>query len=346
MAKARKEKTDTLLDYNRILSLLRSKQYNRIYLLEGTEPYYIDQLIQYFDEQILAPEEKDFNLITLYGKDSSWSDVANACARFPMFGEHTIVILREATQLRNIDELIPYFRQPAASTILVIDYRGKDSTSKDKWVKAIEDGGGVVFKSQQLTETDIPGWIQQFGAMHQIKIDAEQATTLAAYLGNDLQKITNEIEKVRINEPNLETLSPELIEKYIGISRDYNFLDLPKVIFQNDTVKLSRMLSYFINNPKSAPLPPLVATFYTFADKIYRCYSVPNDFNNPESKSLYYYRGYAAQMDVHTLHKFVAILNELALRAVGIGADSQSSGGILKEAVAKMMLLLHHKQIQ
>lgn len=343
MAKARKEKVDSLSDFNRILSLLKSKQYNPLYLLEGEEAFYIDQLIDIFDEQILDADQKDFNLITLYGKDSEWSDVINACSRFPMFAEHTIVILREALQLKNMDELIPYFKKPTASTIFVIDHRGKETNSKDKWARTIADSGGIIFKSQKLSEAEMPGWIQQYGGMQKLKIEKEQAETLAAYLGNDLQKITNELDKVRINEPELSVLSPELIEKYIGISRDYNFLDLPKVIFQNDTVKLSRMLTYFVANPKSAPLPPLVATFYTFADKIYRCYSVPNDFNNPDSKALYYYREYAARFSVETIHKFIVLLNDLALKTVGINTGTKNDGEILKEMVAKLILTLYPK---
>lgn len=343
MAKARKEKVDTLADFNRILSVLKSRQYNPFYLLEGEEFYYIDQLIDFFDEQILAADQKDFNLMTLYGKDSEWSDVVNACSRFPMFADHTIVILREAVQMKNLDELIPYFKQPTSSTLLIIDYRGKDTNSKDKWAKVLVDNNAVVFKSQKLPESEVPTWIQQYGGMQQLKIEREQAETLAAYLGNDLQKITNELDKVKINEPDLGTLTPELIEKYIGISRDYNFLDLPKVIFQNDTVKLSRMLTYFVANPKSAPLPPLVATFYTFADKIYRCYSVPNDFNNPDSKSLYYYREYAAKFNVETIHRFIVLLNDLALKTVGIGTGTKNDGEILKEMVAKLILTLYPK---
>lgn len=343
MAKARKEKVDTLADFNRILSVLKSKQYSPFYLLEGEEFYYIDQLIDFFDEQILDADQKDFNLMTLYGKDSEWSDVVNACSRFPMFAEHTIVILREAIQMKNLDELIPYFKHPTSSTLLIIDYRGKETNSKDKWAKTLTDNNAVIFKSQKLSETEVPTWIQQYGGMQQLKIEREQAETLAAYLGNDLQKITNELDKVKINEPGLGTLSPELIEKYIGISRDYNFLDLPKVIFQNDTVKLSRMLTYFVANPKSAPLPPLVATFYTFADKIYRCYSVPNDFNNPDSKSLYYYREYAAKFNVETIHRFIVLLNDLALKTVGIGTGTKNDGEILKEMVAKLILTLYPK---
>lgn len=343
MAKAKKEKVDSLADFNRILSVLKSKQYNPIYLLEGEEGYYIDQLIDFFNEQILDADQKDFNLITLYGKDSDWSDVVNACSRFPMFAEHTIVILREAVQLKNMDDLIPYFKQPTASTILVIDYRGKDTNSKDKWAKGIADANGIIFKSQKLAESEMPSWIQQYGGMQSIKIEREQAEMLAAYLGNDLQKITNELDKVKINEPDLKVLSPDLIEKHIGISREYNFFDLPKVIFDNDTVKLSRMLTNFIANPKSAPLPPLVATFYTFADRIYRCYSVPNDFNNPDSKALYHYRNYAARYSVETIHKFIAMLNDFALKAVGVGTSVKNDGEILKEFVARLILILHPK---
>ncbi|HTO17512.1 MAG TPA: DNA polymerase III subunit delta [Edaphocola sp.] len=345
MAKAKKEKIDTLAEYNKIISLLRSKQYSSIYLLEGEEAYYIDKILDVFNEEILSADEKDFNLITLYGKETNWSDVINSCNQFPMYGDHIIVILREAVQLNKIEELIPYFKKPSASTIFVIDYRGKETNSKDKWVKPLKENGGVIFKSQSLDEMEIPSWIQQYGANRNIKIDFPIAETLASYLGNDLMRITNEIQKVLINEPDLKDLSADLIEKYIGISRDYNYLDLPRVIFQNDTKKLSRMLNYFIANPKSIPLPPLVATLYTFADRIYRCYSVPNDFNNPESRSLYYYREYAAKYNIHTIHQFIAILNDFALKAVGIGTIPKSNGELVKELAAQLNRILYPQEV-
>ncbi|RQO30096.1 DNA polymerase III subunit delta [Taibaiella sp. KBW10] len=340
MAKATKEKIDTLGEFNRLMAVLKSKQFKNVYLLEGDEPYYIDLLLDYFDHQILDADQKDFNLITLYGKDSEWSDVVNACSRFPMFADHTIVILREAAQLRQMDLMIPYLENPSATSMLVIDYRGKDTNSKDKWLKPIKEKG-IVFKSHRLTEEDIPGWIQQYAAMQQFKVETEQAEVLAGYLGNDLQKITNELQKVQINEPNLSVLSPEMVERYIGISREYNYMEFPKVIFSNDKVRMSRMLTYFVANPKSAPLPALMATFYTFADRIYRCYSVPDDYNNPESRSLYYYRAYAKQFQLTTVHKFIALLNEFALKTVGINIANKSDSELLKELVGKLNALLH-----
>lgn len=340
MAKATKEKVDTLGEFNRLMAVLKSRQYKNIYLLEGEEPYYIDLLLDYFDNQILDADQKDFNLITLYGKDSEWSEVVNACSRFPMFAEHTIVILREAAQLRQPDQLISYFEQPSASTILVIDYRGKETNSKDKWVKPLKEKA-VIFKSNRLAEDDIPAWIQQYGAMQQYKVSAELAEMLAGYLGNDLQKITNELEKVKINEPNMAELTAEMIERYVGISREYNYMDLPKMIFTNDKVRISRMLTYFVANPKSAPLPALMATFYTFADRTYRCYSVPDDYNNPESRALYYYRSYSRMFSVTTIHKFIALLNEFALKAVGINISNKDDSELLKELVGKLNALLY-----
>ncbi|HRP89552.1 MAG TPA: DNA polymerase III subunit delta [Edaphocola sp.] len=344
MAKAKKEKVEkvnTLAAYNKIMSVLNSKQYSPIYLLEGEEAYYIDKILEIFNNEILSPEEKDFNLITLYGKESTAADIMGACSQFPMFGNRSIVILREAAQMDKMEALSPYLEHPTATTIFVIDYRGKSTNSKDKWANAIVAGGGVVFKSQGLEEKEVPSWIQQYGANKNLKIDFSIAEKLANNLGNDLKKISNEIEKVLINEPNLSDLNAELVEKYIGISRDFDFFDLPKVIFQNDTQRLGQMLNYFLGNPKSIPLPPVVATFYTFADRIYRCYSVPDDFNNPESRSLYHYRGYASRFDLLTIHKFIAVLNDFSLKAVGINTGNNNSGEVLKEMIGQLNKILY-----
>ena len=240
-----------------------------VYLVDGEEPYYLDIITSYFEEKILQPHERDFNLTVMYGKDAEWVDVVNACRRFPMFAERQVVILKDASQMKTLSELTAYVEHPSPTTIFLIEHRSKKVDGRSKLPKLI-DKTGVHFTANKLRDTDIPHWIQTYGDEHGLHIGAREADTLAGYLGNDLQKIANEIEKVRINmQPGEAELTPQLIQKYIGISKEYNVFGFPDALTGGHKDQLYKMLSYFISNPKSAPVPLLVGTLYNHFEKMY-----------------------------------------------------------------------------
>ena len=332
------QRVDSFANYIALRRDIMEGRWEKVYLLDGEEGYFIDELLNALDQVLLTPEEKDFNLITLYGKEISWSDVANAVARYPMFGERTVVVLREATQLKDIDQLESYLSKPNVTTTFIIDYRGKKADGKLKWVKAAKDNGAY-FNSEPLFEEDVPNWIKQYAYSFGIEVKDAEAQKLQVHLGTSLQSIANEIDKVRINEPNLSLLSSELIEKYIGISRSYDMIELPKIIFDGDVERLASMLNYFVANPKAAPMPAVLGVFYPFIERVYRCYSVKDDFS-PESKALYYQRKYAQKYSITTIHKAIAILQEFSLKTVGKGTLAKD-GALLKEFCGKLYQLLH-----
>src|SRR4051812_19573025 len=228
-------------DFKKLMQSLQTGQFAPVYLVDGEESYYIDIITSFFEEKILQPSERDFNLMVLYGKDTEWADVVNSCRRFPMFAERQVVIVKDAAQMRGLNELAGYLENPAPTTILLIEHRFKKADGRSKVVKYAKEKG-IHFTSDKIKDEQVPNWIQSYGNTIGFAVHEREAQILATYLGNDLQKIVNEIEKVRINVPDEKELSAALIQKYIGVSRDYNVFEFPEALTNGDKDKLYRML--------------------------------------------------------------------------------------------------------
>lgn len=326
-------------DYFNIKQNLEKGKYASVYVMDGEEPYYIDELLHIFEEKILGPDEKDFNLITLYGKETTWADVVNAARRFPMFAERMVVILKEAAQIKDIGELANYVDNPSPTTILVIDHRLKEIDKRTRFAKVAKDKA-VYFTSKKLKDDETAGWISNFAQSQGYEIPQREAEMLSVYLGNDLQKIANELEKIRINEPDLKQLTTQLIEKYIGISKEYNVFDLPDVIFRNDNNKLARMMAYFTANPKSAPMVLVIGTLYGYLNKVFLCYYSQANFANDRKSGIWTHHRTAAQkFNLSIIHRCIAILEEFSHKAVGI-ENNKGDTSMLREMTGKLNKVL------
>lgn len=266
-------------EYKKIVQSVRMKQFAPVYLIDGEETYYLDKLTELFETAILTEAERDFNLTILYGKDAQWNDVLGACRRFPMFAEKQVVILKDAGSLRGSDDekglnsLLSYVEKPSPATIFLIEHPFKKADTKTKFVKRVKEKG-VHFTSEKVKEDNLPSWIEEFGRESGFIIERPEAEILASYLGADLQKISNEIEKIRINVPNEPKLTRDLIQKYIGISKEYNIFDFPNALTAHNPEKLYNMLTYFLANPKAAPMPLLVGTLFTHFNRMYMAHFV------------------------------------------------------------------------
>lgn len=329
-------------DFKKLFQSLTSKQYSPVYLVDGEEPYYIDLITQYFEENILSPAERDFNLMTLYGKDATWADVVNACRRFPMFAERQVVILKDAAQLRDFNELAGYLENPAPTTVFLIENKFKKADGRSKVVKYAKEKG-MYFTSEKIKDEQVPGWIQTHGREINFHIGEREAQILATYLGNDLQRIVNEIEKVRINIPGEKELTVALIQKYIGVSRDYNVFEFAEALTTNDRDKLYRMLSYFISNPKAAPMPLLIGSFYNQFSKLYQAQFLKGKNEKEMAAALGTYpskvreiMSLAQSWPLPRVEYCMMLLGKYSTMAVGIKNNSDDSE-LLKEMVAKMM---------
>jgi DNA polymerase-3 subunit delta len=331
-------------DYKRLLQSLKTKQYAPFYLVDGEEPYYIDKITEYFEEQILQPEERDFNLMVMYGKDAEWTDVVNACRRFPMFAERQVVILKDASQMKGFNDLLGYLEHPAPTTVFLIEHRFKKADGRSKITKLAKDKG-VLYTFDKIKDEQVPGWIQAYGKEIGLAIGEREAQILATFLGNDLQKIVNEIEKVRINIPEEKELTAALIQKYIGISREYNVFEFPEALTSGDKDKLYRMLSYFIANPKSAPLALLIGTFYTHFNKLYQAQFVRGKSEKEMCAALGTYpnklreiMSVAQMWPLPRIERSMMLLGKFSTMAVGIDNNASESEK-LKELVGKLELV-------
>lgn len=333
-------------ELNKLLQSLNNRQYAPFYLVDGEEPFYIDLITRHFEEKILTPAEKDFNLIILYGKDVEWADVVNACRRFPMFAERQVVILKDAAQMKTLNQLEGYLQHPAPTTVFLIEHRFKKADGRSKLVKLAKDHGAY-FTSSKVKDEQIPGWIENYGRETGFHIGEREAQILAMYLGNDLQKIVNEIEKVRINVPEERALTTQLIQRFIGISHEYNVFELPVALTTGNKDKLYRMLSYFIANPKSAAMPLVIGTFYTHFNLIYQVHAMNGRSEKEISTTLNLYRDRqretmtaARNLSMPKIERCLVMLSEYSAKAVGIGSNADN-GELLKEMIGKLEYVIH-----
>lgn len=331
-------------EYNKILQALRLKQYAPVYLIDGEEPYYLDIITNYFEEQILQPGERDFNLMVLYGKDTEWAEVVNACRRFPMFADKQVVILKDAGQmsLKNFNELAGYIEKPSPTTIFLIEHRFKKADGRSKVVKLVKEKG-VHFTSDKIKDEQVPQWIQGYGNSIGFNIGERESQILATYLGNDLQKIVNEISKVRINVPDEKELTASLIQKYIGISREYNVFEFPEALTGGDREKLYRMLAYFLANPKAAPLPLMIGSFYNHFNRLYQAGFVRGKTDKEAAAALgvspYFVKNIMAAAQnwpLPRVERCILLLGKYNTMAVGI-KSSAGDRELLKEMVGQML---------
>jgi DNA polymerase III subunit delta len=328
-------------DIKKLFQSLKAGQFAPFYLIDGEEPFYLDMITEYFEEKILQPGERDFNLMVWYGKDADWADVVNACRRFPMFAERQVVILKDAGQLKGFNELASYLENPAPTTIFLMEHRFKKADGRSKVVKYAKEKG-FYFTSEKIRDEQIPNWIQVYGRETGFEIGEREAQVLATHLGSDLQKIVNEVEKVRINVPDEKQLTLPMIQKFIGVSREYNVFEFPETLTNGDKDKLYRMLSYFIANPKSAPMPLLIGSFYSHFNRLYQAHFLAGKPEKEMAAALGTYpsrvreiMATAQRWPLHKLEYCLMLLGKYSTMAVGIESNTADTE-LLKEMIGKM----------
>ncbi|HYW94379.1 MAG TPA: DNA polymerase III subunit delta [Bacteroidales bacterium] len=332
------------LTYNQIIKDLDKRIFHPIYFLSGDEPYYIDKISGYIMENVLTDAEKSFNQSVFYGKDTEAATIINAARRFPMMASQQVVILKEAQELKNFEDLVYYFENPLNSTILVINYKYKTLDKRKKIFKTIRDNA-LVFESKKLYDDKVPGWIADELSRKGYKIEPKAAALLTEFLGNDLSRIENELSKLIIVLPdNVKIITVDHIERNIGISKEYNNFELQKALTEKDVVKANRIIRYFASNPKNNHITQTITNLYFFYSKILT-YHVLTDKSE---------RNVAAVLRVHPFFvkeyvkaaracspgktvKIISLLREYDVKSKGYGNVSAGSGDLLKELVFKIM---------
>ncbi|MDR0732867.1 MAG: DNA polymerase III subunit delta [Dysgonamonadaceae bacterium] len=243
-----------------------------VYLFQGDESYFIDRLTDMLIENVLDDSERDFNQIIFYGLETNARTVIASCKRFPMMAERQLVVLKEAQNMKDIEELAHYVKQPLQSTVLVINYKHGKLDGRKKLAAEIGKTG-LAFESKKLYENRMPDFIIRYLQEKNVKIEQKASLLLTDYLGNDLSKLTNELEKLIISLPQANAqITPELIEKNIGVSKDYNNFELQKAIASKDVLKANRIVKYFEQNPKNNPLIVTLTVLFNFFANLMICH--------------------------------------------------------------------------
>lgn len=321
------------------------RNFKPIYLLMGEEAYFIDQLTDLLSETVLSETEKDFNMQTFYGVDSDVNTIISSARRFPMMAEYQLVIVKEAQQLAKFDLFDVYAKNPMKSTVLVLNYKHGAPDKRKAVVKSI-DKAGVVFESKKLYENQIPGFITTYFREKEITIDEKSAQMLTDFVGNDLSKLVPQLQKLEISLPDSsKRVTSDLIEKNIGISKEYNNFELLKAVIEKNVLSANRIVDYFSKNSKDNPTVVTLSVLFNYFSNLLECYWLPQ--KNEQSimaalniRSAYFVRDYMTGLRNFNANKVMDIISCLRTydaRSKGVDNVSASQGELLKELVYKII---------
>ncbi len=315
-----------------------------IYFLMGEEPYYIDKISDFIEETVLSEEERGFNQVVLYGRDITVEDIISNAKRYPMMAEYQVVIVKEAQDLsRTIEKLTSYAENPQPSTILVINYKYKKIDKRKALYKGINKVG-VVYESKKLYENQVSDWIRRVLSPKDYTITPKASQMLVEFLGTDLSKISNELQKLQIILPIGSQITPELIEENIGISKDFNNFELRKAIGERNVVKAHQIVNYFSENPKDNPMVMTISLLFNFFSQLLHFHGLNDKSPRSVASALkinpYFVNEYinaARNYPMKKVSTIVATLREFDVKSKGVGANAISQGDLLKELLVKIL---------
>jgi DNA polymerase-3 subunit delta len=329
------------VDYKQIIKEISAGNQKPVYFLQGDEPYFIDLIERFTTERILDEGVKGFDQTILYGKDTDLISVINAAKRYPMMGKLQIISVREAQHYRNFDALIEYLKKPQDQTLLLFSFKGK---KLDKRILKKFGSNAVIFESKKFYDNQVPDWIINYVASKKLQIAIKSAVLLSDFLGNDLAKIVNEVNKLAILLPPNSIITPDIIEQNIGISKEYNTFELTNALINQDILKANRIATHFGANPKNYPLVITISMLYGLFSKIMCLYFVKS--SNPEviAKELgvrnFFLKDYQigkSKYSKRKLFQIITLLNEYDLKSKGVGNSSTTDGELLKELIFKIL---------
>ncbi|MDU8886847.1 DNA polymerase III subunit delta [Yeosuana sp. MJ-SS3] len=315
-----------------------------VYFLMGEEPYYIDKISDFIEEHVLPEDQKSFNQMVLYGRDVSIDDIVSNAKRYPMMADYQVIIVKEAQDLsRTIENLEAYLQNPQLTTLLVINYKYKKLDKRKSLFKTLKKNS-VVFESKKLYENQVPDWIRRVLSPKDYTITPKASQMLIEFLGTDLSKINNELEKLQIVLPKGTQITPKHIEENIGISKDYNNFELRKAIGEKDMVKAFRIVNYFGQNPKDNPMVVTIALLFNFFSQILHFHGLKDKSPRNVSSALkinpYFVNEYitaARNFPMKKVSGIVSSLREFDVKGKGVGANAVPQGDLLKELLVKIM---------
>jgi DNA polymerase-3 subunit delta len=331
------------MEYEEIISNLKNKIYHPIYFLMGDESYFIDQISDYITENVLTKTEQDFNQYILYGKDADADTIITYARRFPMMANYQVVVVREAQNIKKIEELEPYVNNPLKSTLLVINYKYKTIDKRKGFAKMLAKKG-VLFESKKIYDNKLPAWINSYLAAQQYSIEPQASAMLSEYLGTDLSKVANELNKLIISFPRKTRITPDHVEKNIGISKDFNVFELQNALGERNILKSNQIINYFAANPTSNPLTKTISNLYYYFMKILTFHFLEDKSQNAVASSLQInpffvpsYVSAAKQYPVRKVVEIMSVLREFDMKSKGIGNVSSDMADLQKEMIYKIL---------
>lgn len=331
-------------DLQSIAKDIKAGKISPIYFLHGEEAFFIDQISDYIENNILTEEEKGFNQMTLYGRDVSVDDIVSNARRYPMMAERQVIIVKEAQDLsRTIENLAAYAKEPQPTTLLVICYKYKKLDKRKTLYKALSKTA-VVFESKKLYDNQIAPWITRTLKANGYGITPKAAIMLAEFLGTDLGKVNNEISKLQLILPKGTEITPTHIEENIGISKDFNAFELQDALGRRDRLKAFRIVNYFSQNPKDNPIQLTTGFLFSYFSKLLKVHSLSSITESSVSTALringFFAKDYinaSRNYSMREVSHAVSLLREMDVKSKGVGSYSASNGELLKEFLVKVM---------
>lgn len=337
------EKKNTGTSYETIMRDLKARHFSPIYILMGDESYYIDKISDYIAEHVLRPEERDFNQTVVFGSDISASQIVDSAKAFPMMAEKRVVIVKEAQNLKGTEPLVKYFKQPVVSTVLVLCHKNGSIDKRKKIIPAAQVGGAVIFESKKLYERELPGFIISYFMQHEITVEQKAAQMIADHVGADLHRLTSELDKILISFSEVDRMvTPEIVEKEIGVSKDFNAFELRSAIIQRNVYKANLITKYFDNNPKAGSLFSFLPMLFSYFENLMIAFYSPNRSNeNALVQFLELRNGWAAKDYLTGMRNYsgmktmqiISKIREIDAKSKGLDNPNTASSELMKELI-------------
>lgn len=334
------------MTYQDIVAELNKGVYRPVYFLCGEESYFIDKISTYLEKVVVDEVSRDFNLSVMYGRDVDTSQIINAAKRFPMMSDKQLVEVKEAQNVKKLEDLVGYIDNPLASTVLVICFKHKTIDKRKALYKKLKSSNNVVFmESKKLYDNQIPDWIVKYCSQRKFRIDTKSAMLMVEFLGNDLSKVSNELDKLMIACESTMTITSDTIEENIGISKDFNNFELMNAIGKKDVLKVNRIVNYFDANQKNHPIVVTISTLFGYFTALLSYSFIPNkNDKNALAKGMginpYFVKDYVAATRLYNPKKVVeaiSLLREFDMKTKGVNNAGTPAGELLRELVYKIM---------
>jgi DNA polymerase III subunit delta len=328
---------------SKIIANWKKNVFDAVYWLEGEESFYIDQAVEYAEKHLLAESELAFNLSIFYGKDADWAQVINACKRYPVFAEKQVVIVKEAQHMNQLEKLVSYIENPLSSTIFIVAHKDKNVDGRSALAKLLKTKA-VVVSTKKMYDNKLPDWVNIWVSERGYQISPKAVQIIVDHIGNDLSRIQNELEKLIVNLGERKKITEDDIEKYIGISKEYNAFEFQDAVAQKNFSKSIKMIQYFESNNKAAPIQLILPTLYAFFSKLYAVFGLGTSDERRIASEVgippFLVKNYMAASRNYSFSKVEQILlliQSYNLKVIGINNADNTDGDLLKELVIKIM---------